>query len=97
MDEARAEALEVLRDLWRGQAQGAADLADCGESSCRRMTDAGVGFDDFAGGNERDRAAAGRARLEREGKRGTAGSLADLVLRQDDAGHPSAGRPGAGR
>jgi hypothetical protein len=82
MDEERAEALEVLRDLWRGQEQGAADLADCGESSCKRMTDAGVGFDDFAAGNEQDRAAAWRARLEREGKLGTAGSLADLVLRQ---------------
>ena len=45
----RAEALEVLRDLWRGQAQGTADLDECGESSCKRMTDAGVGFDDFAG------------------------------------------------
>jgi hypothetical protein len=101
MDAARADALEVLRDLWRGQAQGAADLADCGESSCKRMTDAGVGFDDFAGGNERDRAAAWRARLEREGKLGTAGSLADLVLRQGDAGadagRPSTGRPSTGR
>jgi hypothetical protein len=81
MDAERAEALEVLRDLWRGQAQGTADLDACGESSCRRMTDAGVGFDDFAGGDERDRAAAWRARLEREGKLGTAGSLRDLVLR----------------
>ena len=80
-DAERAEALEVLRDLWRGQEQGTADLDACGESSCKRMTDAGVGFDDFAGGDERDRAAAWRARLEREGKLGTAGSLADLVLR----------------
>jgi hypothetical protein len=81
MDAERAEALEVLRDLWRGQAQGAANLDACGESSCRRMTDAGVGFDDFAAGDERDRAAAWRARLQREGKLGSAGSLADLVLR----------------
>jgi len=81
MDAERAEALEVLRDLWRGQAQGTADLDACGESSCRRMTDAGVGFDDFAAGDERDRAAAWRVRLEREGKLGTAGTLADLVLR----------------
>jgi len=81
MDAERAGALEVLRDLWRGQAQGTADLDACGESSCRRMTDAGVGFDDFAAGDERDRAAAWRARLQREGKLGTAGSLADLVLR----------------
>ena len=80
-DAERAEALEVLRDLWRGQAQGSADLDACGESSCKRMTDAGVGFDEFGAGDERDRAAAWRARLEREGKLGTAGSLADLVLR----------------
>ena len=89
MDAERAGALEVLRDLWRGQAQGPADLDACGESSCRRMTDAGVGFDDFAAGDERDRAAAWRARLQREGKLGTAGSLADLVLRPGPAGRPA--------
>ena len=89
MDEARADALEVLRDVWRGQAQGAADLADRGEASCKRMTDAGVGFDEFGAASEQDRAAAWRSRLEREGKLGTAGSLADLILRPapaDDAG-----------
>lgn len=80
-DAERAEALEVLRDLWHGQAQGTADLDAFRESSCKRMTDAGVGFDEFAAGDERDRAAAWRARLEREGKLGIAGSLADLVLR----------------
>ena len=76
----RAEALEVLRDIWRGQGQTAADLDDC-ESHCKRMTDAGVGFDDFAAGDETDRRAAWRSRLEREGKLGSAGSLRDLVLR----------------
>lgn len=76
----RAEALEVLRDVWRGQAQGAADLDDNCETHCKRMTDAGVGFDDYAGGSGEDRTAAWRARLEREGKLGTAGSLRDLVL-----------------
>lgn len=80
-DAERAEALEVLRDLWRGQDQGTADLDAFRESSCKRMTDAGVGFDEFGGASEGDRAAAWRARLEREGKLGTAGSLADLVLR----------------
>ena len=63
-----AEALEVLRDVWRGQAQGAANLDDDCETHCRRMTDAGVGFDDYAAGDEADRSAAWRARLEREGK-----------------------------
>jgi hypothetical protein len=106
MDAARAEALEVLRDLWRGQEQGVADLEETCESHCKKMTDAGVGFDDFAAGDERDRAAAWRARLEREGKLGTAGSLRDLVLEQaatsaepvrPSTGRPSTGRPSTGR
>ena len=75
-----AEALEVLRDVWRGQAQTAADLGDDCETHCRRMTDAGVGFDDYAGADEADRSAAWRARLEREGKLSPAGSLRDLIL-----------------
>lgn len=85
----KADALEVLRDVWRSQAQTAVDLGDDGEIKvCRRMTDAGVGFDDFAGAGEADRSAAWRARLEREGKLGQAGSLRDLMLPPDttDAG-----------
>jgi hypothetical protein len=77
----RAEALEVLRDIWSGQGQTADDLDDGCESHCKRMTDAGVGFDDFAAGGETDRRAAWRTRLEREGKLSPAGSLRDLVLR----------------
>jgi hypothetical protein len=80
----RAEALEVLRDVWRGQAQGIADLDDSGESRCKRMTDAGVGFDDYAEGNATDRITAWRARLAREGKLGSAGSVRDLIM-----DHPS--------
>jgi hypothetical protein len=76
----RAEALEVLRDVWRGQAQTVADLDDSGESHCKRMTEAGVGFDDYAAGDETDRITAWRFRLEREGKLSPAGSLRDLVL-----------------
>ena len=75
----RAEALEVLRVLWRGQAQAVADLDDSCESHCKKMTDAGVGFDDYAAGDATDRITAWRARLEREGKLGTKGSLRDLV------------------
>src|SRR5579859_4641148 len=41
MDAERAEALEVLRDVWRGQAQSVADLDDSCESHCKRMTDGG--------------------------------------------------------
>ena len=77
----RADALEVLRDIWRGQGQTVDSLDDDCESHCKRMTDAGVGFDDYAAGDENDRRAAWRTRLEREGKLGSAGSLRDLVLR----------------
>jgi hypothetical protein len=79
-ERAEAEALEILRDIWRGQAQTAADLDDDCETHCRRMTDAGVGFDDYAAGDETDRLAAWRARLEREGKLSSGGSLRDVVL-----------------
>jgi hypothetical protein len=81
MSAERAETLEVLREVWRSQGQNVADLDDGCEKSCRRMTDAGVGFDDFAGDSDADRTAAWRARLEREGKLNrTGGSLRDLVL-----------------
>jgi hypothetical protein len=75
-----AEALEVLREVWRSQGQTAADLDDCGEKSCKRMTDAGVGFEDFAGESDADRIEAWRARLVREGKLSSGGSVRDLVL-----------------
>ena len=85
----RAEALEVLRDVWRGKAQSTADLDDCGESHCKKMTDAGVGFDDYAAGDATDRITAWRARLEREGKLSTAGSLRDLVMRPAEPAEPA--------
>ena len=77
----RADALEVLRDIWRGQEQTAADLGDDCETHCKRMTDAGVGFDEYAAGDETDRRDAWRARLEREGKLRSAGTLRGLILR----------------
>jgi len=75
------EALDVLREVWRGDGQGAADLDDgCGQKSCKRMDDAGVGFDDFADGDE-DLTTAWRARLAREGKLSRdGGTIRDLVL-----------------
>jgi hypothetical protein len=76
----RAEALEVLRDVWHAQAQTVADLDDSCESHCKKMTDAGVGFDDYAAGDATDRMAAWRARLAREGKLGDAGSVRDIVM-----------------
>jgi hypothetical protein len=81
MSAERAQALEVLREVWHSQGQTAADLDDCGEKSCKRMTDAGVGFEDFAGETDIDRIEAWRTRLEREGKlRRSGGSVRDLVL-----------------
>jgi hypothetical protein len=78
-----AEALEVLRVIWRGQGQTAADLDDeCGQKTCKKMDDAGVGFDGFA--PDGDKAAAWRATLSREGKLSrSGGSIRDLVMGQD--------------
>jgi hypothetical protein len=78
-----AEALGVLREVWRSQGQTSADLADpSGEQkACKRMTEAGVGFDDFASDEGGDLSAAWRARLEREGKLNpSGGTVRDLVL-----------------
>jgi hypothetical protein len=85
MSAERGEILEVLREVWRTQGQDAADLDDgCETKSCKRMTDAGVGFDGFADeepGTVADLAAAWRARLRREGKYNAAGgSVRDLVM-----------------
>ena len=85
----RAEALEVLRDVWRGQAQTVADLDDSCESHCKKMTDAGVGFDDYAAGDATDRITAWRARLEREGKLSLVGSLRDVVMRPAETAEPA--------
>jgi hypothetical protein len=77
-----AEALDVLRNVWRSQGQTAAELADpSGEQkSCKRMDEAGVGYEDFAAGEE-DLTAAWRSRLEREGKLNrSGGSIRDLVM-----------------
>ena len=85
----RAEALEVLRDVWRRQGQTVADLDDSCESHCKRMTDAGVGFDDYAAGDAADRITAWRATLAREGKLSTGESLADLMLRPAETAKPT--------
>lgn len=87
-----AEALEVLREVWRSQGQTAADVDDCGEKSCKRMTDAGVGFEDFAGESDADRIEAWRARLVREGKLSSGGSVRDLVLGPRESVTRSEGR-----
>jgi hypothetical protein len=81
----RAEGLEVLREVWRSQGQDTADLDDgCEAKSCKRMADAGVGFDGFADeepGNVVDLAGAWRSRLRREGKYNAGGgTLRDLVM-----------------
>jgi hypothetical protein len=80
------EALEVLRAVWRGRRQAAQDLdeADTGRA-CKRMTEAGVGFEGFGDG-EADPRDAWRETLAREGKlRPAGGSVRDLVLGQADS------------
>lgn len=80
-----AEALDVLREIWRVQGQTVGDLdAECGEKTCKKMDDAGVGFDDFA--PDGDRSSAWRATLAREGKLSrSGGSVRDIVLGQAEA------------
>jgi hypothetical protein len=81
------EALDVLRNVWRSNGQSAADLVDPSgeEKSCKRMDDAGVGYEDFAAG-EQDLNAAWRARLEREGKLNqSGGTIGDLVMGSAEA------------
>ena len=81
------EALDVLREVWRSQGQTIADLDDeaGAKKSCKRMADAGVGFDDFGAGED-DLNVAWRARLEREGKLAhSGGSIRDLVIGQAEA------------
>jgi hypothetical protein len=82
-----ADALDVLRNVWSSDGQTSADLVDpSGEQkSCKRMDEAGVGYEDFAAGEE-DLNSAWRARLEREGKLDRSGStIRDLVLGSADA------------
>ena len=80
------EALEVLRDVWRAQSQGVTDLDGCETRACKKMTEAGVGFDDFGGATEEARVSSWRARLEHEGKLNTpGGSLRDIVFGTDAA------------
>ena len=82
-----AEVLDVLRNVWSSHGQTAADLVDpSGEQkSCKRMDEAGVGYEDFAAGEE-DLNSAWRARLEREGKLNqSGGTIRDLVMGSADA------------
>jgi hypothetical protein len=74
----------VLRGIWRSQGQMDADLGS-ETKSCKRMDDAGVGFEDFAD-DATDLAAAWRARLEREGKlaKSDDSSVRELVLGPGD-------------
>jgi hypothetical protein len=89
MSAEHAEALEVLRVVWRGQGQAVDDLDDSCESHCKKMTDAGVGYEDYAAGDATDRMTAWRARLEREGKLSPVGSLRDLILQPGESMQPA--------
>lgn len=74
------KALDVLRAVWRGQEQAAAELDDEAfeTRACKRMSD--VGFAGFADGDS-DVRVGWRETLAREGKlRPAASSVRDLVL-----------------
>jgi hypothetical protein len=73
------ETLDVLRGVWTARGQTAADLDEALSTpkSCKRM--ANVGFGDV-GGDDTEVRAAWRARLQREGKLNSGGSIAELVL-----------------
>jgi len=92
-----SEPLEVLRGIWRSQGQTGTDLGS-ETKSCKRMDDAGVGFEDFADGAA-DLATAWHARLEREGKLCRSGdTVRDLVLGPVGpiSGDPVSGAPVSG-
>ncbi len=76
------EALAVLRDIWHAREQTAADLdATLGHGkACKAMKHVGFGSRDEP--VDDDLRAAWRAKLEREGKRGTA-TVADLLADRD--------------
>lgn len=82
LDPHSRDARQVLRDVWRRDADAFVDLdAECSPTkACRNMKD--ITFDGFAeeGG---DLATAWRNTLAREGKLGSS-SVADLVLGSSD-------------
>jgi hypothetical protein len=80
------EVLGVLREIWSAHEQSAADLDEaCSTKECKRMTD--VGFEALAEETDGDLRVAWRTQLAREGKlNGEAGSVRDLVLRQQQLG-----------
>ena len=70
----------MLREVWRSQGQAGPPDDGCETPSCKRMVDAGVGFDEFSE-ESGDPATAWRDRLKREGKYNAAGgTLRDLIL-----------------
>ncbi|HVB43142.1 MAG TPA: hypothetical protein VNF47_10610 [Streptosporangiaceae bacterium] len=80
MDRQADEAVEVLREVWTAHGQASTDLDEVlkPQKSCKNMQN--VGFDGLAG-PDGDLRSAWRAKLQREGKLGTAsGSVRDLVL-----------------
>jgi hypothetical protein len=82
------QALEVLRAVWRGQGRAVQELDEVAGAgkACKRMSDAGVGFEDFGDG-EADVTEAWRATLAREGKlKPGGGTVRDLVLGPGESG-----------
>ncbi|HEX4833349.1 MAG TPA: hypothetical protein VH478_19895 [Trebonia sp.] len=89
MSAEREEALEVLREVWRGNGQAATDLDKGDVNACRRMTEAGVGFGEFAAEDAAgtDVSSGWQERLKREGKyHPQGGTIRDLIMGPDSLG-----------
>jgi hypothetical protein len=82
------EALETLRGVWSGNGQTGADideecLGGANNKLCRNAVH--MNFDGYVEeGEDADVASAWHTRLEREGKLSKHGSLADLILSEDE-------------
>ncbi len=79
MSQESQEAGEALRNIWQGNPANLVELdEECNPNkACRNMKD--VNYEGF-GGEGVDVATAWKAKLAREGKLATGGSIADLVF-----------------
>ena len=80
MSESINQAGEVLRSIWQQQPDQLVELdEECNPNKvCRNMKD--VTFEGFGGEDGESVASAWKAKLAREGKLATGGSIADLVM-----------------
>jgi hypothetical protein len=93
MAQTSEEALETLRDVWKGNGQTSADIdeacaAGANNKVCRNA--AHMGFEGYADDESGDVRTGWQKTLEREGKRNAkAGTLADLIFGDGPRPEPS--------